>query len=233
VIRGVTRAHLATLFPHLSRTEQNRALFRIVADRVRNFAFIRALHYLGIAPARRIVIPSETLAAIEPPVIFGSFHVGPAHALGAAVECLNGEVLVLRRRAYEPAQAKNIRVAETDGGDEQRARAFHQAAVHLRNRGYVLLPIDPMVASRVAAPFFGRSLLLARGAFALSRIEHVPIVPLLTRWRGLRVEVLCGPRIGPSDSEEELAASTAKWLESYLAGAPGEVTMRVFQLLRE
>lgn len=233
MIGGVTRAQLAALFPHLSRLGQTRVLRRIAANHLRNFALRNALHYLGIAPARRIVIPSATLAAVEPPVIFGAFHIGAPHALGAAVERLDGEVLVLRRRRYEPAQAKNVRVAETEGGEEQRARAFHQAATHLRKGGYALVPIDPREGSRVAAPFFGRELLFARGAFALSRVGRVPIVPLLTRWRGLRVEVVCGPRIEPDASEEALAAAVAQWLESYLAGAPGEVSWRVFQLLRE
>ena len=37
-------------------------------------------------------------------------------------------------------------------GEEQRARAFHRAVGQLRGGGYVLLPIDPQEAARVAAP---------------------------------------------------------------------------------
>lgn len=229
----VSRAQIAALFPQLSGFATARAATRTAVDRVRNLALRTTLHYFGLPPVRPVVLPNAVFDALQAPAIIGTFHIGPTHALGVAIERLPGEVLVLRRRAYEPAQAKNVQVAETAGSEEQRARAFHRAVGQLRGGGYVLLPIDPQEAARVPAPFFGRTLLLARGAFALARVARAPILPVVTRWRSVRVEIHCGPLIEPEDSEEAMAAIAAGWLESYLAGAPGEVTPRVFQLLRE
>jgi lauroyl/myristoyl acyltransferase len=232
-VNPVSRAQLRALFPQLSGAATARAAARTAVDRVRNLALRTTLHYFGLPPVRPFVLPNATFDALRAPAIIGTFHIGPTHALGAAIERLPGEVLVLRRRAYAPAQARNVQVAETGGGEELRARAFHRAVGHLRDGGYVLLPIDPAEGARVAAPFLGRSLMLARGAFALARVARAPILPVVTRWRGLRMEIHCGPLIEPGDSEERLAEQAAAWLESYLTAAPGEVAPRVFQLLRE
>jgi lauroyl/myristoyl acyltransferase len=227
----VSAEQIRTLFPRLTKAQVARALLQTRVNEARNRIYAGFQHQLGLGPGRLVLLPTDDLTALRPPLIFGTFHVGPTLALGAAMERLPGEVLVLRRRSYKPAQAKNVSTAETEGSEERRAQAFHRAVMHLRGGGYALLPIDPLEASRVAAPFFGRSLLLARGAFALSRVARVPIVPLITRWRGVRVEVFRGPRIEPSDSEEALAAEAARWLEQYLDDAPGEVTPRVFELM--
>jgi lauroyl/myristoyl acyltransferase len=232
-VNPVSRAQIGALFPQLSGMALARAATRTAVDRVRNLALRTTLHYLGLPPVRSLVLPNSDFDGLQAPAIIGTFHIGPTHALGAAIERLPGEVLVLRRRAYEPAQARNVRVAETEGSEELRARAFHRAVGHLRGGGYVLLPIDPREGARVAAPLLGRTLLLARGAFALARVARAPILPVITRWRGARVEIHCGPLIAPEDSEEAMAGRAAAWLESYLTGAPGEVTPRVFQLLRE
>jgi len=227
----VSAAQIRALFPRLTAAQVARVLLQTRFNEVRNRIYTGFRRQLGLGPGRLVLLPTDELTAVAPPVIFGTFHVGPTLALGAPMERLPGEVLVLRRRSYKPAQAKNVSTAETEGSEERRAQAFHRAVMHLRAGGYTLVPIDPLEASRVPAPFFGRSLLLARGAFALARVARVPIVPLIARWRGVHVELFRGPRIEPSDSENAMAAEAARWLEQYLKDAPGEVTSRVFELM--
>ncbi|HEX8253481.1 MAG TPA: hypothetical protein VF846_10055 [Thermoanaerobaculia bacterium] len=222
---------IETLFPDLSPSDLRRASRQMRLTALRNVMLVRAMRYFGFAPVRALVASNPALSLVRPPVIFGTFHIGPAHALGVAMERLTHEVLVLRRSVSAGAQRKNVRVVATGENDEQRALAFHRAASHLLGGGVALMALDPEHSARIATPFFGRTLLLARGAFALARVANVPIVPLVARWRGVRIETVCGAPIAPA-SEQAMADAAANWLDTYLRTCPGETSARVFELLR-
>ena len=108
--------------------------------------------------------------------------------------------------------------------------AFTRAVVHLRKGGFVFLTLDPMVGTRIAAPFLGRTLNLARGGFALARLARVPLVPLIARWNGMRIEIVAGAPVEVA-SEAQAAAEVARWLEQYLRAHPDEMTERTRELI--
>lgn len=179
---------------------------------------------------RRLVVPNHSLEALRRPVILGTFHVGALLALGAALERVPGRVLVLRRRISGAAVSQGLTIEPTEGDEQHRARVFYRALDWLRDGHCVFMPLDPEEAVRIAVPFRGRSLLLARGPFAMSRIMQVPIVPIVARWRGSRIEIVVGDPIPPSDDESEIAAGAAAWLERYLLESPLEISERILSL---
>lgn len=197
---------------------------------LRTRVLMYAVHHHGTRAARELLIPSQALATLRPPLVLGTFHIGPMHAFGAVLASMPGETLVLRRQAYEPAQPANVSVAETEGTEEERAVAFTRAVVHLRKGGFVFLTLDPMDGTRIAAPFMGRTLNLARGGFALARLARVPLVPLIARWHGMRIEIVAGAPVEVT-SEEQAAAEVARWLEQYLRAHPDEMTERTRELI--
>ena len=83
----------------------------------------------------------------------------------------------------------------------------------------------------IEVPMLGRSLPLARGAFALARISRTPIVPVVTRWRGTAMEVVVGDPIAPDLGEAGMAAAAGDWIERYLRRMPGEISVFVLERL--
>lgn len=210
------------LFPALSRSEAARAAWRIAALEARNRLLVRREEEPGLP-----VETSEAFAALRPPLLLGTFHVGAVHALGPALERLPGPVLALRQgRLYTGA----LEVISTEGDEQSRAAVFHRALGHLRAGGFVALALDVVPGSGLAVPCLGRELELARGPFALARLAGVPIVPLAARWRRERVEVRTGEAIHPA-GEAEMAASAARWLESYLLESPAELGLGLLRSL--
>ena len=186
----------------------------------------------GLDPIRRLVVPEERLTALRPPVILGTFHVGALVALGPALESVPGQVLVLRRTMSDAAVPSSLTIELTEGDEQHRARTFYRALDWLRRGDSVFMPLDPEEAVRIPGPFCGRSLLLARGPFAMSRIMQVPIVPIVARWRGSRIEIIVGDPIPPAEDESTIAAAAAAWLERYLRESPLEISERVLALTK-
>ncbi len=152
---------------------------------------------------------------IRPPLILGTFHVGAVDAWGRVIEQLPGDVFIFRR--------------EENDGEQVRALAFHRALQQLRSGGFVFVALDPAKdAARVEVPFRRGTLSLARGAFVLSRVSGVPIVPFVARSRG---KAVLGEPLAPGD-ERGQAAAAARWLERYLAERPDELTAHVRSLMR-
>jgi len=170
----------------------------------------------GMAPLRMLVRPNDAIAQLQPPLIIGTFHVGPTYGLGVLSERLNGETFVLR--------------GPMGATDQQRAATFHRAIERLRSNGFVIVALDPNEAQRIAAPFFEGTLQLARGPFAMSRVARVPIVPVVARWDGDAIELIVGEALPVSDDEKAIAEAAARWLESYLREQPGELSYRVLEL---
>ena len=171
----------------------------------------------GGAQIRALVRPNDAIARLRPPMIIGTFHVGPILGLGVLTERLNGETMILR--------------GSVGSTEQQRAATFHRAIEALRAKGFIVMALDPYEAQRIAVPFFGRTLQLARGAFAMARIARVPIVPLVARWDGNEIELVIGDALPSSDDEQAMAEAAARWLEGYLREWPGELSYRIRELM--
>lgn len=221
---------LSRVFPELSREVAREV--RIAEQRVsmRNHLLIACIREQGMDHVRAMVDANERLAALRPPLILGTFHVGALPSLGAALERVQGDVLVLRSSPRVATDvARKLTVENTSGDEQRRALIFHNALEHLRAGGFVFMPLDPERSVRVPAPFRGLTLQLARGPFAMSRILQVPIVPIVARWRGARIEIIAGDPIAPGE-EKVVAMAAAAWLERYLLENPLEISRRVLDL---
>lgn len=203
-----------TLFPSLPRSEAARVAWRIAALEARNRLLVRCI----LQGARPLVEVPEAFAALRPPLLLGTFHVGAVHALGPALERLPGPVLALREGRLYPADW----VVSTAGDEQSRAAVFLRALDHLQAGGFVVTALD--AGAGLSAPCLGRDLELARGPFELARLAGVPIVPVVARWREGRVEILTGEAL----TEAEAAA---RWLESYLLASPAELGLGLLRSL--
>jgi lauroyl/myristoyl acyltransferase len=183
------------------------------------------------APIQRLVRENDAIGKLRPPMILGTFHIGPTLGLGMLSERLQGETLVLRGTQFPLDRASRSNVDLIAGSDQQRAATLHRAVERLRANGFVILALDPREAQRIAVPFFGGTLQLARGPFAMARIARVPIVPIVARWDGDAIDLIVGDALPFSDDETTLAASAAQWLERYLRESPGELSYRVLELM--
>ena len=182
----------------------------------------------GAAAVRKLVRRNDGIARLQPPMILGTFHVGPVLTLGVLSEWLSAEMLVLRGPQFAVGTSQNVTLVQ--GTDQERAATFHRAIERLSD-GFVLVALDPKEAPRISVPFFGGTLRLARGPFAMARIRRVPIVPVVARWNGHAIELVVGDPLPSGDDEQALAASAARWLERYLREWPGEMSLRVVELM--
>ena len=212
---------LRELFPDLDRERARAVHAHMLRTFVRSEFLAIWLRRRGRGAIRRILASTAPPDLPAGPLIAGTFHMGPVHALGASLEGLPSPLLALRHTTHTPDAAAN---------EQQRAAKFYEAATWLRSGGIVLMALDPQHATRIRVPFFGRTLGLARGAFALSRMTGAPIVPVVARWRGTRVEVVAGQPLA-GDDEHALAADAARWLEQYLRAHPDEISLRILDLM--
>ena len=231
--RRHTRASLRSLFPHLSRADAGRILRRIWTTYARTLMLIGWIRRGGRAPVQALVARERSGAPPPSPMIVSTFHIGPTLSLGVLSERMQGETLVLRGTQFPVDTHARQNVNLIEGNDQQRAATFHRAIERLRQNGFVVLALDPHEAHRIAAPFLGRTLQLARGPFAMARIARVPIVPLVARWAGNEIELIVGEPLPVLDDEQALATCAAQWLESYLRDSPGELSGRILELMRE
>jgi len=209
------------------RNLDGRALRRFWSNHVRHIVLSFCATRYGTRPLQGLLLPSPELDALRPPCVIVTFHAGPIQAFSAALERL-GRALVLRQ--VDPSHPRDITLLHTIGGDRGALGVVHGVR-WLRDGGFVFVAIDPSApASRVDVPFQGRTLRLARGAFAMARIASVPLVPVVTRWRGSQIELVFGESLSGSD-EQQLAAHVTRWFENYLAENPGEISQRTLSLV--
>lgn len=229
-----------TLLPGLGRRAAARLAWRIGGLEARNRLLVSCLRRAGADPIRPLVRCPAAFAALRPPAILGTFHVGAIHALGVAVEQLGAPVLTLRMgRLYDP-RPPVLEVATTEGTEQNRAALFRRLLLHLNQGGFILAALDVAPGAAIPTTCFGRPLALARGPFALARLTGAPLLPLVARWRGGRIETVMGEPLVPDLPEEEggadaresaLAASAVRWLESYLLDSPGELGLGLLRML--
>jgi lauroyl/myristoyl acyltransferase len=227
---GIDEDRLTAVFPELDQTASRGVRQRTWENFLKGEA-VEAAVMRGRYPR---LVRNAQLTALRPPLVLASFHVGPWPALAAALVELPGEVLALDRGQFGPLPHLTMLAGGEDTG--ARAAAFNRALGALRSGGFVFVTVDAFhqqefdVAS-IEVPVLGRTLPLARGAFALARIARVPIVPIVARWRGTALEVELGPalRVG-AGGERSLAEAAGSWIERYVRARPGE--MSVFMLER-
>lgn len=226
-----------SLFPHLDPSAAARIAGKIGGLEARNRVLVAGIRRVGLEPVRPLVRCPEGFAALRPPLLLGTFHVGALHALGPALERLPGPVLALRHGPLFVPRPP-LEVATTEGDEQSRAALFHRALLHLDRGGFVALALDVAQGAALQVTCLGRPLALARGPFALARLTGVPLVPLVARWRSGEVEILLGDPLaspgqdaGPEAWEGALAASAARWLERYLLAAPGELGLGLLRQL--
>ena len=230
--RGIDQGRLASAFPELGAPARQTARQRTWENFLKEQA-VEAAVMQGRYPQ---LAPDARLAALRPPLVLASFHVGPLPALAPVLAQLPGDVVALDRGQF--GALPNLQVLP--GGEDTAARAiaFSRALAALRSGGFAFITIDAFHpeefdVATIEVPLLGRTLPLARGAFALARIAHVPLVPLVARWRGTVVEVELGEQIAPGPGgERALAESAAAWVESYLRARPGEMSVFMLERLR-
>jgi lauroyl/myristoyl acyltransferase len=226
-----SRAEVEAIFPDRSAREISSFLRRIWKSRARTLATAGWLERGGRAALHALVRRNEAVMRLPKPVIFGTFHVGPIAAIGA-IEDLFPENVLLLRSSEPTARSRTPNIHVVSGTDQQRAAVFHRAVERLRGGAAVVTALDPEHAKRIAVPFFGRSLQLARGPFAMARIAGVPIAPIVPRWFGNEIELIVGEPIAASDDEQQIAAAAAHWLEKYLREHPAELSQRIVHLMQ-
>lgn len=225
------------LFPHLDRRATARVAWSLGALEARNRLLISCIGRAGLDPVRPLVRTSQdAFAALRPPLVLGTFHVGAVQALGAVVERLPGPVLILRQGLLHTPRPP-VEIVSTDGDDQSRAASFQRALAHLAGGGFVVLALDVVQGAGFQVPCLGRTLALARGPFALARLAGTPLVPLVARWRRGGVEAEAGeelavdPTLDPADREAALAVSAGRWLERYLLDSPSELSLGLLRIL--
>jgi lauroyl/myristoyl acyltransferase len=227
---GFRRA-LRRIPPHRSPRDTRRALRSIWRTRMRTRFLPYWIHGAGFAPVRALVRENDAIGRLRAPMILCTFHMGPYLGLGVLPEQLQGESMTLRcvRFTMEGVAARQVELVV--GTEQERVAAFYRAIDHLRKDGFVIAAVDPGQANRrIAAPFFGGTLHLVAGVFAMARVAKVPLVPIATRWIGDEIEIVVGDPLAGGDDENALAASAAQWLEQYLRDWPGELSGRILEL---
>lgn len=219
--RRVSTREVRGLYPTLSEREAARLLRHVLAMELRSklLAGFRERNLLAL------VRGLDLDEAVTPPMILATFHVGPLFALLAALAHFETPVYVMRRlRGSQHGAAELLRgLKALDGG------------------GVVAVPVDPTRAATITVQFFGKPLVLARGAFSLARISGVPVLPVLPVWRGYEASAVFGEKLhAPSGmaveaAERFLAEGVIRWLEDYLRHHPEDIgirTLRIFSSRR-
>ena len=162
-------------------------------------------------------------AALAPPRILITAHIGALHLLPLAMDTLARPRTVLRwSQIHEPADGE--RNAHVEGGLGRRAQALLDAAAELRAGGFVSTTVDGGFGAARPVEVLGRKLDLGMGGFALAGWTGAGIVPVAALWEG--TEVVCelgDPLSGPSEA--------ARWLEDLLRRRPGQISLGLMRHL--
>jgi hypothetical protein len=185
----------------------------------------RGVMYIGyFHPSDRWPFPQIAAGpdprALNGPLVLVGPHVGAVEGVGALLARLPGEVISLVDREWPPQ--RKVRTISLSGGEWQRVAALKQAADTLKSGGFVFLVADGMGNARVETELLGETVSWTRGAFELARLTGSPMLPVLTLWRGRKLEIVTGELIFPSDAAT-MAGSLATWLESYASEDPALV----------
>jgi hypothetical protein len=154
----------------------------------------------------------------EPPMVLVSFHIGAYRSVTRLLERLSAPVFLL---ADVVGRRPLPRVTMFAIGDSpsRRLMGMKLALDELRAGRFVFLFIEGGKSSAVPVTISGRSHGLARGPFVLARLAGVPVLPLVARWRGGKVQYTFGRPIEVAD-EATMAAAVAGWFDEYMSAHP-------------
>lgn len=193
---------------------------------------LRALLEFKAALRPELVIIDPAVEQLQGPLIVGFFHDASRVAIRELSERIPGEVLALGRGGNISSQAGRATGYHVGPTVLNRAAAFRRSLRHLQGGGVVLLALDAWRTSGVVAPLLGKRIELARGPFALARMTGTRIVPVSSRWEGDKIAILIGEPIEPADSEAEMAAGVARYLERVLLESPEQLSVRTALKIR-
>jgi hypothetical protein len=162
-------------------------------------------------------------------MVIATFHVGAPVTLISLVDQLPGHVLV---PFHSAGLRPRMRLVDVRRDTELRMAAVKLGVRTLRAGGFVVSVVDGVGTGRLPVDILGRRASFSRGPFAMARLGRAPIVPMIARWRGFRVEITAGPVVS-SDRESEMAGQLAAWLEGYVLEHPGEVQAGLAALLSD
>ena len=204
---------------------RRRIALEIAACEARHRLVLRRTERRPLAPFAPLVAWRDpgSVAALRPPAILITAHVGALHLLALALDRLPARRTVLR---YSPLHetGDGERNATVAGGLGRRAQALLDAAAELRAGGFVSTTIDGGYGAGRRVELLGRPLDLGLGAFALATWTGAAIVPVAALWaQGGVVCELGEPVAGPEEA--------ARWLETLLARHPGQINLGLLRHL--
>jgi hypothetical protein len=218
-------------FPQLTHEQLASVVRGARSDEMRERVLFEMAAVASRESIRRFVDVPAGIADLRAPIVIGGFHTGALGALGPVLEELEAPVLILRRVRRRRQIPTTLAIEAVGDDEQQRARAFYRAVRWLQDGGIVFTPLDPEVATRLPAPVGERMFQFARGPFALARVANVPIIPLIARWRGARVQIVLGDPAQPSPAEQEMADIVGQWLGRYLTEEPRDISPRLVSLM--
>jgi hypothetical protein len=218
-------------FPRLTREQLSSVTRGARSDEMRERVLFEMAAVAGRQSIRNLVDVPLRIDDLRAPIVLGGFHTGALGAVGPVLEELEAPVLVLRRVRRRRRIPTTLTIEEVGDDERQRARAFYRAVRWLQDGGIVFTPLDPEVAVRLPARVGERMFQFARGPFALARVANVPIIPIIARWRGARVQVVLGDPAQPSPAEQEMADIVGQWLGRYLTEEPRDISPRLVNLM--
>jgi lauroyl/myristoyl acyltransferase len=225
--RGVSERRLRALLPELTEADAAAARRESWAAALRKGVLDLALSLEGGPSPFPAIAAGLDPAALRPPLILATFHVGTPAALGAVLERLEGEVFAIQHN--ERPERPGLATSGLGDGQGHRAAIYLRALRTIRAGGFVFGAVDAG-GSPLAVRVLGRPYAFSRGLLALSGSTGAPLLPLAARWRGRRIEVVAGPPLEPAP-EEAMAAELVGWLEAFVRESPGQVTPIVLDRL--
>lgn len=232
---GIADGQIAEVFPELPPGARRAVRQQTWENFLRGEALEASLRIRGGGRLYPRLIRDPAVTRLRPPLILATFHVGPFQAIGAVLRPLPADSVAVARGQYRSQPGLTLLWAGED--ETQRTRTFHRTISALRAGKYVVVTLDghhheQFDVATIEVPLLGRSLPLARGAFALARLTRTPIVPVALRWRGTAMETTVGAPLSPDLGERGMAVAAAAWLEGYLRERPGELSVFILERLR-
>lgn len=205
----------------------------IAALEARNRLVVRRGAGRSLAPFAPLVrwrdesAAAELQAALGPPVVLLTAHIGALYLLAVGLDRLAVRRTVLRWSPHHLPHADEDN-APVRGGLATRTAALRRALDRLREGGMVVTTLEGAHGSAEPGELFGRTLDLGGGGFALARLSGARIVPVAALWEGNRVVL----KIGATDKERvETPAEAARWFEALLRGSPRQISLGLLRRL--
>lgn len=219
---------VAALFGR-GRFESRRIALGIAANEARTRLVLRRSSGRSLAPFAPLVSVRDegAAAALRPPLVLLTAHVGALHLLAVGLDRFAARRVSLRwSPLHLPAAGEES--AFTAGPVVSRSEALRRALDGLRSGKAVVTTLEGPHGSAEPGTLLGRPLDLGRGGFALARLGEVPIAPLAALWEGNRVRIEVGAPIAAS---AEAPAEMTRWFETLLRRSPRQMSLGLLRRL--